>query len=182
MCRLHIHILINKGYVSSFSMLSLSTQSNGGAENHNTMKTPAQASTHPSVSVSRSVRFQCHSVKGLVQATMTRQNQYSSLTRLTAHSTMWTHAGHWKSILHLSATHSSGCINIVVTNKDNFTGAQFPLVPGWHHVSILHYTVSGHMSHHTGTGLLIMIIQQHTDAVSTTPLLNQRYYIDVVNM
>ena len=89
------------------------------------------------------------------------QNQYSSLTRLTAHSTMWTHAGHWKSILHLSATHSSGCINIVVTNKDNFTGAQFPPVPGWHHVSILHYTVSGHMSHHTGTGLLIMIIQQH---------------------
>ena len=65
------HILINQGHVSSFSMLSLSTQSNGGAENQNTMKTPAQDSTHPSVSVSRSVRFQCHSVKGLVQATMT---------------------------------------------------------------------------------------------------------------
>ena len=65
------HILINQGHVSSFSMLSLSTQSNGGAENHNALKTPAEDSTHPSVSVSRSVRFQCHSVKGLVQATMT---------------------------------------------------------------------------------------------------------------
>ena len=158
------HILINQGHVSSFSMLSLSTQSNGGAENHNTMKTPAQDSTHPSVSVSRSVRFQCHSVKGLVQATMTMTKPifFLDMPDCPLHNV---DSGHWNSILHLTklaaATHRTGCINIVVTNEDNFTGAQFPPVPGWHHVSILHYTVSGHLSHHTGTGLLIMIIPQH---------------------
>ena len=72
------HILTNQGHVSSFSVLSLSTQSNGGAENQNTMKTLAQDcsflhSIHlcQCQEVSGSVKFQCHSVKGLVQATMT---------------------------------------------------------------------------------------------------------------